>query len=375
MRKLIGILLTVALCLGLLAGCSVAEVPTEEPTQTPTQAPTAPPNPPGPSCKCGRAVEDGDNTWCAGDCDGVFLDWQDLDQSVIDSLSVEKNRVTLPDGSYCLSGDITLKDIGFQVSGQLVIDLNGFDIRYESAERSLTVFELGESADLTILDNTNLGDDDTECGVIYPDPESTLRGSIISSRKGGTFTLYGGKLDASAITKTDAHGPTVLIIEKSVMKMHGGTIVGAHTTQFGGGVYVNSGSAFVMTGGQMYGGRADLHGNNLYIGDNDAGIASLSGGTIYGGFSTASGDVSIGGTLKILGQTKDGYLAPGFYMRRPEISVTIIPCREGAFISFDASSGTVLATNVSESDLQYFEFPYGFNPSIQDGKLSLIPDY
>ena len=120
------------------------------------------------------------------------------------------------------------------------------------------------------------------------------------SQSGHEFNLYGGILDASAITK-GGDGTAIRINGGSTFNMYGGQIKGGTAASAGGAVYVNAGGVFNLYDGTVSGGNAadggifDVRGE---VGNNNHGVLNVKGGTITGGKATNNG-----GNIRVLGGT------------------------------------------------------------------------
>jgi len=143
----------------------------------------------------------------------------------------------------------------------------------------------------------------TDCGKgsIKPNAKTVNNGSIFHSAAGSTLTIYNGTLDAGTLS-TAKNGAA--IDNAGTLNIHGGTILGGHTTQRGGAVY-NTGS-LVMSGGKISGGRAGNRGGNIY---SENGHVTVSGGIIENGkaYADTSGNLDVrNGSLTISGGTISG---------------------------------------------------------------------
>lgn len=142
------------------------------------------------------------------------------------------------------------------------------------------------------------GDTKTDQGMIWWD--------YGSGTANNSFTLYGGTIDGSAFTNCEKAGALFSVSAKSSLNIHGGTIIGGTTTQYGGTVCCMG--TMTMTGGTIKGGTSGNHGGNVYI--PNTGSFTMSGGKIlngtsvngnggnlfcYGKFTMTGGEIS-GGT-------------------------------------------------------------------------------
>jgi hypothetical protein len=133
---------------------------------------------------------------------------------------------------------------------------------------------------------------------------SSEYGSGVYFNSGSVFTMTGGTISGNAASR---EGGGVYAANGS-FEMNGGTISN-NSSNSGGGVYFNSGSVFTMTGGTIGGNSAPFHGGGVYA----SGSFEMSGGTI-GGNSAGyyGGGVYVSGSFEMSGGTIGGNSA-GYY--------------------------------------------------------------
>lgn len=191
-------------------------------------------------------------------------------------------------GSYNGGGTITLTgnttaNGQCQLSGELTIDLNGYELTMGQQQSFMMN---GPSAVLNIRDSKGSGRD----GIIY------AAGQFVWGYNGGTFNLYGGILDGSKAASKAQMGGCVWLFSgmggNNVFQMYGGTIRNFEATQYGGAVFVGGqmhGRTHTFT---MYGGVIENcyapQGSAVYVdGDHNAGYFYMKGGESADGESKA----------------------------------------------------------------------------------------
>lgn len=249
---------------------------------------------------------------------------------------VWEDKYSLPkaSGHWILKNDAKLSSqtkITAQVS--IILDLNGHTVTGADSKRVYAM--TGEKAFLAILDSSKEG---TGTIIGRGAPEN---GGIVYVRY-GTFELYSGTLNASAI-KTTAYATAVRIQAGCTFNMYDGEIIGGtaigsmndaetsttggfggtiqvsgtfnmydgvirdgivlryekkdgtYTCGNGGNLHLGTNSVFNMYGGSILNGKAESKGGNIYTGSNV--VVNISGGTISGG--AAIGKSSYGGNIYI----------------------------------------------------------------------------
>ena len=164
------------------------------------------------------------------------------------------------DGNYYLKKDISLSSTWTITGKEVNLCLNGYNITNTKGNYAL---DIENSAVLSLCN---------------PHGEATINGGV-NVAAGGTFKLY----DKVQITNSFYHG--VYVKTGSTFIMNGGTICNNHSgvnlngtlimnggsisnnkgTDFGGGVYVNVGGNFTMTGGEISGNTAEQYGGGVYV--------------------------------------------------------------------------------------------------------------
>lgn len=202
---------------------------------------------------------------------------------------------------------------------EIILDLNGKTVKGPDSRRVYAM--TGENSFLAILDSSTEGTGKI-VGSGSPD-----NGGLVYVRY-GTFELYGGTLDASAI-ETLQYGSAVRINTNCVFNMYGGEIIGGtalgsmdeeekstkggyggtiqvagtfnmydgvirdgkalryekkdgtYTCGNGGNLHLGTNAVFNMYGGEILNGTAQRAGGNIYMAKNV--VVNISGGTISGG--------------------------------------------------------------------------------------------
>lgn len=120
----------------------------------------------------------------------------------------------------------------------------------------------------------------------------------------GTFNMYGGTISGNTAGANASGGGGVYV--NGTFNMYGGTISGNKTagSTFGGGVYVASGKTFTMNGGEITQNTSD-NGGGVYV--VSRGKFNMNSGTITGNTADNSGGgVCSVGTFKMTGGTIGG---------------------------------------------------------------------
>jgi len=104
---------------------------------------------------------------------------------------------------------------------------------------------------------------------------------ILDGVKGGTITIEG-----NGHNNTKCQRALINVLENGTLIMRDGvTLTNNHTTNFGGGVYINDGR-FYMEGGTISGNTADESGGGVYVDGRSSskktGVFKKTGGIIYG---------------------------------------------------------------------------------------------
>ncbi len=219
-----------------------------------------------------------------------------------------------------------------------------------------------------------------------------------------TFNLYDGVISdgyvaGTAVSTSQANGGNFVInssATSTVLNIYGGLITGGSALNYGGNIYLYSGTVNMTDGGITNGicRNANSFGGNLSVGgagSSGYGTLNMSGGIITGGeiygkttvTSAPYGDgagiaafkanlctLNISGTAKIYGN----HVSPGTaYQRESNIrlngdtinigttinGVTVSTLEPGARIDLftsDPTVGKVIATNVTADQIQYFRY-------------------
>lgn len=237
----------------------------------------------------------------------------------------------LGSGVYTLAEDVTISST-LRVTGTVTVDLNGYVLRYADTTANGSVFEIVSGGDLTVIDSR-------------PNVEhkfvSNADGLWVLDEQNGTEIVRGGIITGgTGLTdrNNNGYGGGVYVDGGGRFTMTGGSIVGCKAEgyiAFGGGVFVAKGGQFTMTGGSIVGctAVADEYGH-AYGGGirndgevrGDIGRTTLSGTAeirdchakggflLYGGGISDAGTLTINGDVKIIGCTAGGMGSDAMYV-------------------------------------------------------------
>lgn len=237
----------------------------------------------------------------------------------------------LGSGVYTLAEDVTISGT-LKVTGEAAVDLNGYVLRYADTTANGSVFEIVSGGDLTVIDSR-------------PNVEhkfvSNADGLWVLDEQNGTEIVRGGIITGgTGLTdrNNNGYGGGVYVDGGGRFTMTGGSIVGCKAEgyiAFGGGVFVAKGGQFTMTGGSIVGctAVADEYGH-AYGGGirndgevrGDIGRTTLSGTAeirdchakggflLYGGGISDAGTLTINGDVKIIGCTAGGMGSDAMYV-------------------------------------------------------------
>ena len=237
----------------------------------------------------------------------------------------------LGSGVYTLAEDVTISGT-LRVTGEATVDLNGYVLRYADTTANGSVFEIVSGGDLTVIDSR-------------PNVEhkfvSNADGLWVLDEQNGTEIVRGGIITGgTGLTdrNNNGYGGGVYVDGGGRFTMTGGSIVGCKAEgyiAFGGGVFVAKGGQFTMTGGSIVGctAVADEYGH-AYGGGirndgevrGDIGRTTLSGTAeirdchakggflLYGGGISDAGTLTINGDVEIIGCTAGGMGSDAMYV-------------------------------------------------------------
>ncbi len=341
---------------------------------------------------------------CGGKLSGhscTKIAWTEVDGTDSFVALFNSNRELTANVSVVLTGDVTLA-AEYKMAGKtMTLCLNGHTITMNGGR-------LTANSTTGVLNIT-------DCGTTGTVKSGNTSSSQILYTYNGTINLYGGTVDATAVSLTTSAGNGAAVYvdqEADVFTMYGGVIKAAKEARYGGGVYVKLGS-FVMNDGIIYGGKAS-RGGALYLqGDGLKGSVTINGGLIQGGnaeyggclganygtFTMTGGEITggsattsgagvnlhyalttpvvISGTAKIhdnngadihCGQKSNQYITIGSDWAGNGGKAIVLSCggSAGAAIAV-AQEGTL-----AESILPNFTYLNGsFNLAIKDGKVVL----
>jgi hypothetical protein len=118
-------------------------------------------------------------------------------------------------------------------------------------------------------------------------------GVVVNS--GGAFTMSGGEISGNNAT----YGGGVVVDVGGAFTMSGDSKVNGNTGTNGCGVYVKNGGAFTMNGGEISG-NSGMNGGGVYV-MSDNSVFKMSGGTISGNTTSLGGGVYINSGVFTMG--------------------------------------------------------------------------
>ncbi len=196
-------------------------------------------------------------------------------------VDADDDAYVLPKGGYYLNGDLSglNKPILIKSAVEVSLCLNGCtitkmtegDVILVKGELLLTDCQQNPG---TITHGSADGAKYTGCGVHV---------------KGGTFSMYGGKIDGNVIEAN--YGGGVLVEEGGEFNMYGGEISNNRTSYSGGGVAVVE-SGFCMGGGSITGNTApgdNGYGGGVYVNNSGYNCFYMSGGNITNNTAARNG--------------------------------------------------------------------------------------
>jgi hypothetical protein len=183
------------------------------------------------------------------------------------------------------------------IDAALMIRSSGDGEKTISLSGAGSLFTVASGATLTLGNNVTLqgrsGNTDSlvvvkSGGSLAMTSGSKITGNTVSSsggggvfvNNGGTFTMSGGEISGN----TAASGGGVIVSSSGTFTMSGGEISGNTAASYGGGVYV-SGGTFTMSDGEISGNTASC-GGGVYVYSGT--FTKETGGVIYGSDSSAS---------------------------------------------------------------------------------------
>ena len=201
-----------------------------------------------------------------------------------------------------LAGDISISST-LTVNRAVTLDLNGYVLKYESANKG-SVIVVKDGGNLTLTDSNTTAEHkftpDTN-GLWVLDETSgteTVNGGVITGGTGYPIWLYSEYL---------YYGGGVYIAPGGQLTMTGGNIIGC-SAEFGGGICIESErdgkqGQFSMSGGNIIGCSAECGGGVYVDSESNQSPFSMSGGSIIGCVaSDIGGGVRASGTFKMSGQ-------------------------------------------------------------------------
>ena len=221
---------------------------------------------------------------------------------------------------YYLSGTVSFTGNAFTFSGNnnnICLNLNGqtmttgnraFVVTYgntvsvmDTEGGSVTGKYTGQNATVFYLSNPN-AKVNVYGGTFKRSTDSATSSSVVRIENlGGTFTMYGGTIDANGPATNNAQPGVYMTANvddnrQATFHMRGGQIIGATTSGDGGAVYLaNAAATFNMHSGTISGGSGRAGGNIMVY----TGALNIYGGTISGGKSTNNNAFVTGGNIAL----------------------------------------------------------------------------
>ena len=225
---------------------------------------------------------------------------------------------SLPHGSgkFYLTKDVTI-DQEWDLTGQeVVLDLNGFGIRFVGNQGRVISINYGQ---LTIKDSNP--DNRTHKYTVDENGLATVNDELTGIEGVDYFTFSGGYLTGG---NEPTMGGGVLIHSHGTFLMEGGTIIGNHGN-IGGGIAVESGS-FTMNGGSiLYNTTGEGGGVDVW-----KGTIAINGGLIQGNSAELGGGIFLGldSVLDMTGGSVLGnvaYQGGGIYVKNASLRLEGAP--------------------------------------------------
>ena len=281
-------------------------------------------------------------------------------------------------GNWYLTDDVDLTGT-WECENNVKLCLNGKTITGASGYAVIKVAS-GASLDITDCNDT--------VGQITH--ESNTNGCGIEVD--GTLTLWNGKITKN--TSDGSNGGGVSVNKSGSFTMNGGAITQNENEGVGGGVEVVSGGTFTMNGGEITGNTSTSHGGGVYA----AGSFTMNGGAITGNNTTIdSTDIcdggvyvnigsnfTVSGVAKIIDNWKNGKLSDGKYVQGTDGTAGNVYLSNGVTFTIGdglteeaqigvsiskaelpkAEKNVQIATNAKSSQLDYNKiFPLDVNDS------------
>ena len=214
----------------------------------------------------------------------------------------------------------------------VTLDLNGHTLSRGLTTETNYGFVIKVEGTMTLIDSSNSG-----TGVVTGGLSSGSNGGGVTVNSGGSFTLSGGIITGN----TAPYGGGVNVNSGGSFTMTGGLISGNTANYFGGGVNLSGSSTFTMTGGTIESNNASL-GGGVAAGSNStfriSGSPVVTGNTENSKISNVRLDT--GKTIAVTGLLTDG----------ASVGVTL-PNGTGVFTSGLSGNGT--AANFTGDNSRY----------------------
>ena len=219
----------------------------------------------------------------------INLNQEGLSKYISDS---PEGTLKLKAGNYILTSDITISKT-LEINGTVTLDLNGYVLKYENADKKGSVIKMCDDGNLTLQDSkpkeSHYFDKSTDVWTLAT--ESTTKSNKVEV-KGGVITGGTGNADYG-------EGGGLWIGGNGSLYLLGGSIVGCTATNKGGGVYMD-GNSFTLNGGKIIGCTAG-NGGGVYFKNKSFDIKNgeisnchaTNGGGIYISNDTGTNDSKI----------------------------------------------------------------------------------
>lgn len=190
----------------------------------------------------------------------VNLPWE---SSPVDWTALTGGQTLTDGGKYYLTDNITISST-ISITGDVTLDLNGHTLTYQNEGTKGSVLKVGDggsnSGNLTLQDSGTGGK--ITGGTGFSGTNTDTSGGGVYVNKGSTFTMTGGTIENCSATIGGG-----VYVHSDSFTMSGGTIENCTAASDGGGVYVNIGVTFKMSGtAAIKSCSATSNGGAVYVG-------------------------------------------------------------------------------------------------------------
>jgi hypothetical protein len=205
-----------------------------------------------------------------------------------DTITVLKNITSpftgynLPAKSITLTSGTSPVTITLGSAGRLFTVGSGSTLKIQGASSTNTLTLKGRAGNNVSLINVSVGTLELAANAVITGNENTAgsgSGGGVNIDSGGKFRMSGGRIGGTTLAEQNsaAYGGGVCVTSGGCLfEMSGGTIIGNKATTNGGGVCVLNGS-FMMSGGTIYGSNEGNNSNTAPAGN--ASLWVMAGGT------------------------------------------------------------------------------------------------